>query len=139
VSESESALRERVLAVVKSSIAESLAVDEATIELSARLFDDLGADSLDFVDSVFMLDQKLLIRVKDSEFNFHTRLDFSSPEVMKAGHLTVPIVERLSRWLPELAKVSDKTTVTPRKLFSFITVESICIVAESRMRELGTA
>jgi acyl carrier protein len=131
------ALRERVLSVVKSAISESLATPEAEIALESRLIDDLGADSLDFVDIVFMLDQRLEIRVKESEFNFLTRLDFSSPEVMKAGHLTVPIVERLSRWLPELAKVEDKSTVTPRKLFSFITVESICIVCESRLAELG--
>ncbi len=130
-------LRARVLSVVRAAIRESLAVPDADITMSSRLIDDLGADSLDFVDIVFTLDRELSIKVKESEFNFLTRLDFSSPEVMKAGHLTVPIVERLSSWLPELAKVEDKSAVTPRRLFSFITVESICIVAEARMRELG--
>jgi acyl carrier protein len=133
------ALRERVLSVVRSAVSESLATPEAEIALESRLIDDLGADSLDFVDIVFMLDQRLDIRVKESEFNFLTRLDFSSPEVMKEGHLTIPIVERLARWLPDLAKVDDKSKVTPRKLFSFITVESICIVCESRLAELGKA
>jgi acyl carrier protein len=132
-------LRTRVLAVVRAAICESLAIPETDIKLDARLIDDLGADSLDFVDIVFTLDRELEIKVKDSEFNFLTRLDFSSPEVMKAGHLTVPVVERLSLWLPELAKVEDKAAVTPRRLFSFITVESVCIVAETRMRELGKA
>ena len=132
-------LRERVLAVVRAAICDSLAIKPEEVALGSRLIDDLGADSLDFVDIVFTLDRELDIKVKESEFNFLTRLDFSSPEVMKAGHLTVPIVERLSKWLPELAKVEDKATVTPRKLFSYITVESICIVAETRMRELGKA
>jgi acyl carrier protein len=131
------ALRARVLTVVQAAIAESLAVPAADIALGSRLIDDLGADSLDFVDIVFTLDRELDIKVKESEFNFLTRLDFSSPEVMKAGHLTEPIVLRLAKWLPELAKVEDKSTVTPRKLFSFITVESICIVAETRLHELG--
>ena len=139
MTQTEAALRERVLGVVKSAIAESLATPETEIAVESRLIDDLGADSLDFVDIVFMLDQRLDIRVKESEFNFLTRLDFSSPEVMKEGHLTEPIVVRLSRWLPELAKVEDKSKVTPRKLFSFITVESICIVCESRLIELGKA
>lgn len=132
-------LRTRVLTVVRAAICDSLAIKEDEVTMSSRLIDDLGADSLDFVDIVFTLDRELQIKVKESEFNFLTRLDFSSPEVMKAGHLTVPIVERLSKWLPELAKVEDKATVTPRKLFSYITVESICIVAETRMRELGLA
>lgn len=130
-------LRARVLPVVRAAIRESLAIPDDQIAMGSRLIDDLGADSLDFVDIVFTLDRELGIKVKDSEFNFLTRLDFSSPEVMKADHLTVPIVERLSSWLPDLAKLEDKSTVTPRRLFSFITVESICIVAEARMRELG--
>ena len=132
-----SPLRARVLTVVRRAVAESLAVPESDIAEGSRLIDDLGADSLDFVDIVFTLDRELEIKVKESEFNFLTRLDFSSPEVMKAGHLTEPIVLRLATWLPELAKVEDKSRVTPRQLFSFITVESICIVAESRLRELG--
>ena len=132
-------VRARVLSVVRAAICESLAIPDSDITMGSRLIDDLGADSLDFVDIVFTLDRELEIKVKDSEFNFLTRLDFSSPDVMKAGHLTEPIVLRLAKWLPELAKVEDKGSVTPRRLFSFITVESICIVAESRMRELGKA
>ena len=114
-SASNAALDARVLSVVKASIAESLAVPEAEIEPKSRLIDDLGADSLDFVDIVFMLDQKLEIKVKDSEFNFLTRLDFSSPEVMKAGFLTEPIVLRLANWLPELAAVHDKESGSTRR------------------------
>ena len=68
---------------------------------SSRLVDDLGADSLDFVDIVFMLDRELDIRVRETEFNFLTRLDFSSPEVMKVGaHLTESVVARLARMAP---------------------------------------
>ena len=48
----------------------------------------------------------------------------------------VPIHEK---FLPELAKLEDKTKVSPRNLFSMITVESICIVAEQRLTELGRA
>src|SRR3954468_18015198 len=87
-----------------------------------RLARDLGADSLDFVDIVFMLDRELDIRVRETEFNFLTRLDFSSPEVMAGAHLTPAVVERLSSFLPALAKVEDKTKITPRQLFSLITV-----------------
>jgi len=128
---------DRVLPVVKRCVAESLAVDLAEVLPEKRLIDDLGADSLDFVDIVFMLDRELDIRVRDTEFNFLTRLDFSSPEVMKNGHLTAEVVDKLSRWLPEMAKLEDKTTITPRKLFSLITVESIAIVAARRLAERG--
>jgi acyl carrier protein len=119
-----------LLATVKRCVAESLAVPAADISEKSRLVDDLGADSLDFVDIVFMLDRELDIRVRETEFNFLTRLDFSSPEVMKGAHLTEPVVERLSGFLPALRAVPDRTKVTPRQLFSLITVESICIVCQ---------
>lgn len=124
-----------LLATVKRCVAESLAVPAADISEKSRLVDDLGADSLDFVDIVFMLDRELDIRVRETEFNFLTRLDFSSPDVMKNGHLTAEVVDKLSRWLPEMQKLEDKTTITPRKLFSLITVESIGIVAARRLAE----
>lgn len=122
-----------VIDTVKRCIVESLAVEAEAVELGSRLTDDLGADSLDFVDIVFMVDHELHIRARESEFNFITRLDFSSPEVMKEGFLTEPVVTRLETWLPALAAVEDKTRVTPRQLFSLITVEAICIVAARRL------
>src|SRR3954468_5529566 len=72
-----------------------------------RLARDLGADSLDFVDIVFMLDRELDIRVRETEFNFLTRLDFSSPEVMRDGFLPSDVIDRLRYWLPALAALPD--------------------------------
>jgi acyl carrier protein len=120
--------RERVLEIVRRCVAESLALRAADITSESRLIDDLGADSLDFVDIVFMLDRELDIRVRDTEFQFLTRLDFSSPEIMTGAHLTSPVVDRLSKFLPAINAVPDRTKVTPRELFSLITVESICLV-----------
>jgi acyl carrier protein len=117
-----------IVSTVRRCVAESLAVPQADLALESRLVDDLGADSLDFVDIVFMLDRELDIRVRDTEFNFLTRLDFSSPDVMKGAHLVEPVVTRLAEWLPAMRTVPDRTKVTPRELFSMITIESICIV-----------
>ncbi len=122
----------QVFDTVRRCIAESLAVPLDDIALASRLIDDLGADSLDFVDIIFMLDRELDIRVRDTEFNFLTRLDFSSPEVMKQGFLTEAVVSELETWLPAVAE-HDRTRVTPQQLFSLITVEAICVVASRRL------
>jgi len=110
-----------------------LAVDPQEVELQSRLIDDLGADSLDFVDIIFMLDHELDIKARESEFNFITRLDFSSAEVMKEGFLTEPVIAQLETWLPALAARADKSDVTPQELFSLITIESICLVVSRRI------
>jgi acyl carrier protein len=130
-------IREDLLAKVKRIIATSLAIAEADITLESRLSDDLGADSLDFVDMVFLLDRELGIQVRETEFNFLTRLDFTSPEVMKDGFLTHDVVERLATWLPAIATTPDRTRITPRQLFSLITVESICIVVQRWLDRVG--
>jgi acyl carrier protein len=119
-----------VLAAVRRCVAESLAVPEADVVPDARLIDDLGADSLDFVDIVFALDRALDVRVRETEFNFLTRLDFSSPEVMKGAHLAEPVIDRLSSWLPALRDVPDRGRVTPRELFSMITIESMALACQ---------
>jgi len=132
------AIPDELLATVRRCVADSLAVPQAELGLESRLVDDLGADSLDFVDIVFMLDRELDIRVRETEFNFLTRLDFSSPEVMKGAHLTEPVVERLAGFLPALRRVPDRTKVTPRELFSLITVESICLVCQQALSARAT-
>jgi acyl carrier protein len=126
-----------IFATVSRAIAESLAIPIADIQPESRLIDDLGADSLDFVDLVFTLDREFDIRARETEFNFLTRLDFSSPDVMSNGYLTEAVVDRLSRWLTAIGTLPDRTKISPRELFSLITVESICAVVERRLIELG--
>jgi acyl carrier protein len=118
---------------VRGNIAESLAVPTSAITLQSRLVDELGADSLDLVDIIFTLERKFGINVRETEFNFLTRLDFSSPEVMRDGFLTQPVVDKLADWLPQVAAAPDPTKISPRTLFSMITVESICIVVERHL------
>jgi acyl carrier protein len=125
----------RVFETVRRCISDSLALPLDDIQLSSALIDDLGADSLDFVDLVFAIDHELDIKVRESEFNFLTRLDFSSEEVMKQGFLTAPVVDRLADWLPALRALPDRSQVTPRQLFSLITVEAICLVAARRVQK----
>ena len=119
-----------VLSAVRRCVAESLAVPEDEVVPEARLIDDLGADSLDFVDIVFALDRALDVRVRETEFNFLTRLDFSSPEVMKGAHLAEPVIARLEGWLPALRVAADKSQITPRELFSMITIESMALACQ---------
>jgi acyl carrier protein len=118
---------------VRDNVADSLAVAKGEISLHSRLVDDLGADSLDLVDIIFTLERKFGVNVRETEFNFLTRLDFSSPEVMRDGFLTVSVVDKLADWLPQVASAPDRSKISPRALFSMITVESICVVVERRL------
>ena len=114
-------------------VVNSLALDPKPVTVKSRLTVDLGADSLDFVDIIFLLEKKFSVKIREGEFDFLSRLDFSSPEVMQKGFLTRETVTRLEESLPALRDVSDPEKVTPAALFSFITIETLCLLVERKL------
>ena len=118
---------------LRAMIADSLAVDESGVTLQSRLIDDLGADSLDFVDLVFAIEREFGVKIREADLDFLGRLDFSSPTVMKDGVLTTETIDTLSPLLPALQHVADRKSITPSQLFSMLTVESLYLMIERRM------
>ena len=124
--------REEIETTLRALVADSLAVPGAEVARESRLFAELGADSLDFLDIVFSIEKAFSIKVRDSELDFLSRLDFSSPAVMRDGYLTAETVDRLSEWLPAL-RARERGRVTPRELFSLITVGTLCLLVERKV------
>jgi acyl carrier protein len=118
---------------IRALIADSLAVDESTITPESRLIDELGADSLDFVDLTFAIEKAFGVRLRESELNFLARLDFSSPAVMQGGYLTRDTIASVRPLLPALDRVPDPGRVTPGELFSLLTVETLCLMIQRRL------
>ena len=131
--------RSDILPRVRALIADSLAVDESRVAADSRLIDDLGADSLDFVDLIFAIEKAFGVKLREADLNFLTRLDFSSPTVMKDGFLTRDTIEALAPLLPGLQHVADRNRVTPGELFSLLTVETLCLMIERRLPTTGQA
>ena len=124
--------RDQIESTMRALVADSLALTREEVTLDRALFDDLGADSLDFIDIVFSVERAFGIKVRDSELDFLSRLDFSSPAVMRDGHLTRETVDRMAQWLPRLREVPDRGAVTPRELFSLIDIETLCALVERK-------
>jgi acyl carrier protein len=124
---------EEVEARMRALVADSLALPKDDVKTESRLFEDLGADSLDFIDIVFSIEKAFGVKVRDSELDFLSRLDFSSPEVMRDGYLTRETLERLGEWLPPLREVAAQDRVTPRDLFSLISVETLCLLVARKL------
>jgi len=126
--------REEIYKAMRSLVADSLALKEDEIQPQCRLTDDLGADSLDFIDIIFGIEKKFEVKVRDGELDFISRLDFSSPKVMRQGYLTLETIQRLTKRLPALEQVQDPAKVTPAQLFSLITIETLGIMVEEELR-----
>ena len=131
--------RSEVFPRVRALIADSLAVAESSVTPDSRLIDDLGADSLDFVDLMFAIEKAFGVKLREADLNFLTRLDFSSPTVMKDGFLTRETIDSIAPLLPGLQHVPDRARVTPGELFSLLTVETLCLMIERRLSTPGPA
>jgi acyl carrier protein len=122
-----------VFARLRTMIADSLAVEASTITPESRLIDDLGADSLDFVDLMFAIETEFGVKLREADLNFLTRLDFSSPTVMKDGFLTPETIAAVAPLMPALQQAPDPARITPGQLFSLLTVDTLCLMIERRL------
>ena len=118
---------------MRDLVADRLAVKPAEVTPDSRLVDDLGADSLDFVDLVFAIEKRFAVKLRDDELDVLAQLDFSSPEVMRDGYLTRAVLERLMPAVPALREVPDPARVTPAAVFGLVTVAMLCAMVERKL------
>ena len=59
--------KEEIIEIVNDFLVEEIEIDEAKIALEAGLKDDLGIDSLDFVDIVVIVEKKFGFKIKAEE------------------------------------------------------------------------
>jgi acyl carrier protein len=122
--------RNEILSLVRRCLASSLAIKETEILPSSRLINDLGADSLDFLDILFSLERKLGVKLRNRDLDSLLRADFVNQKLVEDAYIPVADIQRLSEWLPALKDAGDPAKITPRALFSYITVESLLILIE---------
>ncbi len=78
--------RDEILNKVTESMVDALGVEEEEVTLTASLTEDLGAESIDFLDIVFRLEKAFGIKIPRGDL-FPENL-LSSPEYVKDGKLT---------------------------------------------------
>jgi acyl carrier protein len=127
--------RDEIVGAVRECVAESLALEAKNVELTSRLIDDLGADSLDFLDFIFTLERQFDVKLRNKGLDQLLRGDFSRSKLTDEGHLGPDDIAQIEQWMPALRGSPDRDKVTPQKLFSYITVESLVIMVEKRTGE----
>jgi len=126
--------REEGIARMREIVADCLQLDPAEVRPESRLFADLGADSLDYVELTFLFEKEFGVRIEGDDLGALTRLDFSDPEVLRDGFVTEKVLARAREWLPGLATVPDPAHVTPQMLWSMVTVSTLWHAIERRRK-----
>jgi len=126
---------EEIFLVVRACLASSLAISASEIAPASRLIDDLGADSLDFLDILFSLEKSFSLKLRGAELDSLLRADFTENKLVDKQYIARDEIDRMREWLPALKSAPDLDKITPQRLFSYITAESLVILLQRKLRE----
>lgn len=133
--------REEIYDKVKSVLVDALGVDDEEVKPEAKLREDLGAESIDFLDIVFRLEKAFTVdpakpfKIPRSEMFPEDILN--NPEYVNQGKVTAPGLEELKRRMPH----ADLSYLKPGDGIEqmHFTVDTIVNYMENKMKEQGNA
>ena len=134
--------REEIMAIypkVAETMASALACDKERVKLEASLIDDLGAESIDFLDIVFRLERAFKVKIPRGKILEEVRGNLSESEFEKSGVVTEAGTERLSSFLSEVAPERFKTPLKVADIPRLFTVETFCKVVIRQQRATAPA
>jgi len=122
----QSALDARVVAIV----AEALDVKPERLRLHSSLVEDLGAESIDFLDILFRLETAFGIKIREADI-WEGSIDTTDDASIQAG------VERLRARMPDFPWDRLPARLTRADLPRLITVQTIVDYLQRRPENLG--
>ncbi len=108
-------------------VAESLMIDASTISIDSRLINDLGMDSLDFIDIMYQIESRFGIKLQKEDLNFLSRIGITQEEAVKDGFLSSEAKNRLHPILPDMPLDRD---IKLLELGDFFTVGALLKLIE---------
>jgi len=121
-----------VVTRVARRVAEVLARSAAEVKPESRLMTDLGAESLDLVELMFLLEQEFGIKLSRDDLSLSGQLGLTEEELRSGEVLTPRAVAILRERYPGAGDVLHEG-VTRRELASLLTVEEIARSVRNRM------
>jgi len=134
--------KEEIMAVfpkVAATMADALGTDVERVTLEASLIDDLGAESIDFLDIVFRLERGFKVKIPRGKIIEEARGDLSEAEFEKGGVISAAGVERLKSYLSEAPADRFKTPMTVAFIPHLFTTETFCKMVIRRQRAAAAA
>ena len=119
---------------VLACVADVLAIDPGKITKSASLIDDLGAESLDFLDLVFRLETDFKVKIPRDGIRVMAQ-DGLADGFEQAGVLTPAALERLKILMPEVSQAKLAPGLKAHQLPNLFTVETFVRLVAWRLAD----
>jgi len=124
--------RDEILQQVQEILVDALALDDDEVTIEATLMEDLGAESIDFLDIVFRLEKAFAIKIPREEL-FPAESLMNNPEFVSNGKLTETGLNELREKLPHTDLAAFEEDPDINKLGDLFTVRAIVNYVEAKL------
>ena len=125
---------EAVYPKIADIIADALPCDVEKVKLNASLIDDLGAQSIDFLDIVFRLERAFKVKIPRGKLVAEARGDLPESEFEHAGVVSEAGLARLRTFLSEVPVERFVTPLRVAEIPRLFTTETFCKIVLRQQR-----
>ena len=133
--------RDKVFDIVRNCFAEALGLDDDEVNLDDFVIDDLGAESLDFLDIAFRLQEAFEIKIPRGDIQQKAEAEAAAgvDAFEVDGVLTELGLSKLREALPEVPEDRFREGLTVREIPTLFTVETFVNLVVKLLEEKEAA
>ncbi len=125
--------RDEIFAQVQSTLVDALGVDEEEVTETATLTEDLGAESIDFLDIVFRLEKAFAIKIPRGEL-FPDDI-VNNPDHVENGTFTPAGLEQLKASMPHADFTDFEQSPSVENVPALFTVKTMVNYVEQKLAQ----
>ena len=119
---------------VAETMADALGCDLEKVKLEASLIDDLGAESIDFLDIVFRLERAFKVKIPRGKMVEEARGNLSESEFEQGGIVSEAGLRNLKAFLSEVPPERFKSPMKVADIPRMFTTETFCKIVLRQQR-----
>ena len=121
---------------VADTIADALGCDLDEVKRDSSLINDLGAESIDFLDLVFRLERAFKIKIPRGKIVENARGTLTEAEFEQNGIVTETGFKQLKEYLSEVPADRFRTPTKVKDIPRLFTTETFCKLVVAAQREV---
>lgn len=129
--------REEVVKKVQAAFIEALGVDDDEVTPESKIFDDLGAESLDLLEIVFLLERTFDIKIPRGGMKEASQAGIDPSQYEVDGKLTALALEKLQELMPEVDPSEIKPGLTANDIPRLFRVQTFVNIVTQLLRDKG--
>lgn len=122
---------------VKDAFMEALGVDDDEVEPNSKVFDDLGAESLDLLEIVYLLEHAFEIKIPRDGVREASKQDIDPSDYEVDGKLTDLALTKLREIMPEVDPSEIVPGLTANEIPRLFRVQTFVNIVVELLREKG--